>query len=110
MTSLIYRIPMRQITGGPDWLESDRYNVEARADGSYNIDDLHLMFQNLLADRLNLKFHKETKEGPVYALLVDTPGSKLKINDSPQDYRIPMNYGPNGTVIGKRVPMGYFAW
>jgi len=109
MISLMYRVPMRQITGGPDWLASDRYDVEARADRSYNVDDLHLMFQNLLADRLNLKFHIETKEGNVYALMLDTPGSKMKVNDSPQDYKIPMNFGPEG-AIGVRVPMPYFCW
>jgi len=41
----------------------------------------------LLADRFNLKFHIETKDGPVYALMVDTPGSKMKVNDGPQDYK-----------------------
>jgi uncharacterized protein (TIGR03435 family) len=109
MISLMYRVPIRQITGGPDWLASDRYDIEARADHSYNVDDLHLMFQNLLADRLNLKFHIDTKEGNVYALMLDTPRSKMKINDSPQDYKIPMNFGPEG-AIGVRVPMPYFCW
>jgi uncharacterized protein (TIGR03435 family) len=109
MISLMYRVPMRQITGGPDWLDSDRYSVEARVDRSYSIDDLHIMFQNLLADRFNLKFHIETKEGPVYALLIDTPGSKMKVNPSPQDYRIPMNFSPEGAV-GIRVPMPYLCW
>ena len=109
MISLMYKVPMRQITGGPDWLATDRYNVEAKTDGSYNIDDLHTMYQNLLADRFNLKFHIETKEGPVYALMVDTPGSKMKVNDSPQDYKIPMNFSPEG-VVGARVPMSYLAW
>src|ERR1700679_2027078 len=32
MISLMYRVPIRQITGGPDWLASDRYDIEARAD------------------------------------------------------------------------------
>jgi uncharacterized protein (TIGR03435 family) len=109
MISLMYKVPMRQITGGPDWLDNDRYNIEAKTDGSYNIDDLHTMYQNLLIDRFNLKFHIETKEGPVYALMLDTPGSKMKVNESPQDYRIPINFTPDG-VIGLRVPMTYLAW
>jgi uncharacterized protein (TIGR03435 family) len=109
MISLMYKVPMRQITGGPDWLSTDRYNVEAKTDGSYNIDDLHTMYQNLLADRFNLKFHIETKEGSVYALMLDTPGSKMKVNDSPQDYKIPMTFSPEG-VAGVRVPMSYLAW
>jgi uncharacterized protein (TIGR03435 family) len=109
MISLMYRVPMRQISGGPEWLNSDRYNVEAKTDGSYSIDDLHTMYQNLLTDRFNLKFHIETKEGPVYALLLDTPGSKMKVNEGPQDYKIPVNFTPEGAV-GVRVPMPYFCW
>jgi uncharacterized protein (TIGR03435 family) len=109
MISLMYRIPMRQISGGPDWLNSDRYNIEAKADGPYSIDDLHIMFQNLLADRFNLKFHIETKEGPVYALETEESGTKMKVNQSAQDFRIPMNFSPDG-VVAVRVGMPYFCW
>jgi uncharacterized protein (TIGR03435 family) len=108
--SLMYKVPMRQIKGGPDWLAGDRYDIEARADHAYNIDELHVMFQNLLADRFKLKFHKEIKEGPVYALTVDKSGLKMKVNDSLQDFNIPVNGGPNGTVVGRRVPMTYLCW
>jgi uncharacterized protein (TIGR03435 family) len=109
MISLMYRVPMRQISGGPEWLNSDHYDVEARVDGTYTLDDLHIMYQHLLADRFNLKFHIETKEGPVYALMMDTPGSKMKVNDGPQDFKIPVNFGPEGAV-GTRVPMPYLCW
>jgi uncharacterized protein (TIGR03435 family) len=67
------------------------------------------MFQNLLADEFKLKFHKETKEGPVYALMVDKAGVKMKVNESAQDYEIPIGGGPDG-VIGKRVPMQYLCY
>ena len=65
MISVMYRIPVQRITGGPGWLDSDLWTVEAKADRAYNTDDLHTMFQNLLADEFKLKFHKDTKEGPV---------------------------------------------
>jgi uncharacterized protein (TIGR03435 family) len=107
--SLMYRVPMRQISGEPEWVNSDRYDIEAKTDGSYNVDDLHAMFQNLLADRFNLKFHIETKEGNVYALMLDTGGTKMKVNDSPDDYKIPVNFSPEG-FVGARVPMGYLCW
>jgi uncharacterized protein (TIGR03435 family) len=110
MISLMYQIPLRQVKGGPDWLDSDRYDVEARADKPYTLDDLHIMYQNLLADRFNLKFHKETREGNVYALQQDTPGSKMKLNESAQDFHIPITYAPDGTAVGVRVPMSYLAW
>jgi uncharacterized protein (TIGR03435 family) len=109
MISLMYKVPMRQIHGGPDWLNEDRYDVEARVDGAYSVDDLHTMYQNLLADRFHLKLHRETYEGNVYALTVDPSGLKMKRNTSPQDYEIPVQGSPAHTV-GKRVPMNYFCW
>jgi uncharacterized protein (TIGR03435 family) len=110
MISLMYKVPSRQITGGPDWLDSERYDIEAKADRSYNIDDLHVMFQNLLADRFNLKFHRETHQGPVYALMVDKSGPKMKVNDSSQDYKIPIMPGADNASVGTRVPIPYLCW
>lgn len=110
MISLMYRMPMQHITGGPGWLDTDLWTVDAKADRAYNTDDLHTMFQNLLADEFKLRFHKETKEGPVYALMVDKSGSKMKVNESPQDYEIPIQGGPGGATIGKRVPMEYLCY
>jgi uncharacterized protein (TIGR03435 family) len=109
MISLMYKVPMRQITGGPAWLNDERFDVEARTDTPYNVDDLHTMFQNLLVDRFGLKFHKETKEGNVYALTIAPSGLKMKANDSAQDFRIPIN-GPPQHTVGVRVPMVHFCW
>jgi len=109
MIGLMYKVPMRQIKGDPAWLSEEHYDVEARADHPYSLDDLHTMFQSLLADRFGLRFHKETKDGPVFVLTVDPAGLKMKVDDSPQDYAIPMNgFAPR--VVGKRVPMSYFCW
>ncbi len=110
MISLMYKIPQRQISGAPGWLTSDPYDIDAKATASYSIDDLHLMFQNLLSDRFNLRFHMETRPGNVYALTLD-PGKPLimKLNDSPQTYAIPLNFAANA-FHGIRVPMPYLTW
>jgi uncharacterized protein (TIGR03435 family) len=110
MISLMYKVPARQIIGAPEWLDTDRYDIEAKADHAYSIDDLHVMFQNLLADRFNLKFHKEIKQGPVYALTVEKSGSKMTVNDSAQDFKIPITPGADNVYVGTRVPMPYFCW
>jgi uncharacterized protein (TIGR03435 family) len=110
MISLTYKIPMRQITGGPGWLDTDLFDVDAKADKSYNLDDLHTMFQNLLADEFKLKFQKETKEGPVYVLMVDKSGSKMKVSESDRFSDIPIQGGRDFVITGKRVPMKYFSW
>ena len=109
MISLMYKVPARQIRGGPDWLDTERWDVEARVDGSYSTDDLHTMYQNLLADRFQLKLHKEARKGNIFALTVEPSGSKLRPDTSPQDYSIPMNGGFAHTR-GVRVPMNYFTW
>ncbi len=108
--SLMYKIPLRQITGGPDWFTTDSYDIDAKADHSYNIDDMHTMFQNLLADEFKLKFHKEIKEGNVYALTIDKSGLKMKENDTDQKFDIPITRGQSGIATGVRVPMHYLCW
>jgi uncharacterized protein (TIGR03435 family) len=109
MISLMYRVPMRQIEGAPEWLSSERFDVEAKADHAYGVEDLREMYRNMLAERFSLRFHKESRPGNIYALTVDPGGLKMKRNDSPQDYKIPVNFTANG-FMGRRVPMPYLCW
>ncbi len=106
----MYKVPIWQIKGAPGWLDTACYDIEAKADRPRSMDDLHLMFQNLLADEFKLKFHRETREGPVYSLSVDRAGSKLKINESQQEFKNPISPGNDGVVIGRRVSMQYLSW
>src|ERR1700685_3921015 len=64
----------------PAWFMSERYDVDARAEGSPAFDVMRTMLQALLEDRLRLKFHNETKEQPVYSLAVAKPGKLDAIN------------------------------
>lgn len=77
------------ISGGPDWLKNDRFDIQAKMpDGSPDYTflqflrgeapQLELMLQSMLAERFNLKFHRETRQVPVYILAFDKKGSKLK--------------------------------
>ncbi len=83
-----YGVKESQISGGPSWLGSERYDVEAKADESsagemaklspeQRKERLMLMLQSLLADRFKLTLHHETKELPVYALTVAKSGPKF---------------------------------
>lgn len=110
LIALMYKIPMRQITGGPDWLSTDLYEIDAKANHSYNIDDLHVMFQNLLTDEFKLKFHKEIKEGNVYALTIDRSGLKMKEHTADQAFNIPITGGVAAGFTGDRVDMQYLCW
>lgn len=78
-----------QFSGVPDWLNSERYDVQAKMDPSV-ADALkklppdqralarQRMLQALLADRFGLKIHRETKQLPMYVLEVAKGGPKLK--------------------------------
>ena len=71
MLAVAYRINDDQIVGGPDWMNSEKFDMNAKATGPSTIEELHVMLQNLLAERFKLQFHRGTKERPVYALMVD---------------------------------------
>ncbi len=86
-----YRVRDFQMMGGPNWISSDRWNIEAKAEeGTVPPqkgfpdptvpDPLMLMVQSLIEDRFQLKMHRETKELAVYELLVGKSGSKMKLS------------------------------
>jgi len=110
MIALMYRIPARQVIGGPVWIKDDRYDVEAKTDTKYSLDDLNTMYKNMLADRLHLKFHIETKEANAYVLTVDKKGSKMKASDQPPSYNFPITFSGIGEMHGTHVAMPFFCW
>lgn len=79
-----YGVQDKQIIGAPAWLESDKWDIEAQPDvpGTPNKNQLATMVQKLLADRFQLKFHKDTKELSAYLLSVAKTGQKMTKNDS----------------------------
>ncbi len=74
-----YDLHPRQITGGPSWLESDKFDVSGKPDkpGIPTVNQLKTMIQKLLADRFSLTFHREQKELSVYAITVAKTGLKI---------------------------------
>ena len=63
-----YRVQDFQISGAPNWLESDRYDIDAKAATPASAEDTRLMVQALLADRFQLKILRETKDVPALAI------------------------------------------
>jgi uncharacterized protein (TIGR03435 family) len=72
-----YNLPDFQITGGPSWLVSTRFDVEAKAEGDPPIEHKRLMLRALLADEFKLTVHTETRELPVYALVMARSDKRL---------------------------------
>jgi uncharacterized protein (TIGR03435 family) len=67
------------ITGGPSWVETDAYSIEAKAEGQPSEHELRgPMLQVILEERFNLKIRREVREEPVYELRVAESGFKLQ--------------------------------
>jgi uncharacterized protein (TIGR03435 family) len=86
-----------QLVGGPSWIKTDQYDVEAKVDDSLaekfakaphekpyfrnpNQDvtyQIQLMMQSMLVERFHLKVHREMREGPIFALVVAKGGPKF---------------------------------
>lgn len=67
-----------EIAGGPAWWNQNKYDITAKAeDGAAKLDDMRLMLRGLLADRFKLKSHTETREVPIYALVLARGDGKL---------------------------------
>jgi uncharacterized protein (TIGR03435 family) len=58
----------------PKWVLSDRFDIQARVDGNPTKDQMRLMMQSLLADRFKLVMHRETRQLPIYGLVLDKAG------------------------------------
>ena len=98
-----------QVSGGPGWMTSDRYEINAKAEGDQERippEELRPMLQALLEDRFQLKVHRENKEMQVYALVPAKTGSKLKAN---AEGKGPMMRMGRGQLSGQKVPLDMLA-
>jgi len=76
---IAYDIPRILVSGGPGWIDSTKYNIDAKAENqNARSGELKRMLQALLADRFKLVLRRETKELPVYTLMASKNGPKLK--------------------------------
>jgi uncharacterized protein (TIGR03435 family) len=74
-----YGVHPRQITGGPDWADSDFYDINGQPDqpGVPDLDQMRTMYRKLLTERFHLTCHRDKKELPVYILMLGKNGHKL---------------------------------
>lgn len=81
---LAYQMAPSQIQG-PDWINDVRLDITAKAAGPASEQQVYLMLRNLLADRMGVKVHKETKEMAVYVMTLAKGGPKFKqtVGDGP---------------------------
>jgi len=88
------------ITGGPSWINTDRYDIEARPEQGFipTVEQAQKMLQALLEERFGLQVRHETKDGPIYALMVAKGGLKAKksADQTPLNFEAPTPGGPAG--------------
>lgn len=77
MVEFAWNLQPSQVAGGPPWVDSTRYVVTAKPDGSPKSSEIPAMVQALLADRFQLAIHHETRELPIYALVLARKDRKL---------------------------------
>ena len=121
LIQLAYGVQDYRISGLTDWLDSERFDIEAKMDSSVadalqKLPPAQLelarqqMLQSLLAERFNLKIHRESKEGSVYFLTIGKNGPKLQ--DAKTDNALAVN--ADGTTARYRMQIGpgnkTFAW
>jgi uncharacterized protein (TIGR03435 family) len=76
MIRMAYAIHETQIVGGPDWVRSAGYTIDATTGGTPN-NQMPVMMQTLLRDRFKLIFHSEKRDLPIYALVVKNSDGRL---------------------------------
>jgi uncharacterized protein (TIGR03435 family) len=80
-----YGVDADKVLSGPSWLESDRFDVIAKAPPRATPESVKLMLQALLADRFKLVLHKDTHPLTTYALSLSKGGPKLQETDGSGD-------------------------
>ncbi len=105
-----YRLRADQVSGGPKWVTSARFNIEAKSAGPAEGPELLAMLQTLLADRFQLTFHKESALLPGFALVVAKGGLKVRPVDGSGGSRSNSNSDSNRRHLSaEALPMAKFA-
>jgi uncharacterized protein (TIGR03435 family) len=115
-----YDVEEDQILGAPGWLNSQRYDIDAKVDTSAEGEEtlagktrdarIDRMLQALLSNRFKLATHRETRLIPAYELVVAGDGPKLRESDSSQaDSALRVIQVESGRIAGREVPIATLA-
>jgi uncharacterized protein (TIGR03435 family) len=79
LISFAYGIQPKQIINGPDWIDSDRYDISAtiQPEGQPNPEQVRVMIRKLLAERFALKLHDDKRDMSAYVISIGKNGQKL---------------------------------
>ena len=106
IVSGVYKTRRIQMRGGPDWIDSERFDIIAKAETSgseIKREQWNVMIQALLEDRFKLVLHRETKEMTVYALVAGKTPPKLR--ESKEGEQTTFAPGDRGQLNFQKMPM-----
>lgn len=112
LISRAYAVGGAQIEGGPGWIDTDAFDINARADTPLHLsrEEVRPCLQALLAERFHLAIHREIKQGAVYSLTVAKNGPKLKQHSGPGAPGIGISTDSGkATIIGTNTSMASLA-
>jgi uncharacterized protein (TIGR03435 family) len=80
LVAAAFEMSPQAISGGPSWVDSDHWDIQAKTPGEIrpNLNEQMTMLRDLLRERFKLTFHREQKRMRIYSLTVATGGPKLK--------------------------------
>jgi uncharacterized protein (TIGR03435 family) len=103
-----YGLKRYQVLGGPGWIDSDRYEIVAKAENKAGFLQMLPMLQALLADRFQLKMHSETKQHAAFLLEIAKGGPRMRASGEKQDNDTRLHITDN-ELTGKKVSMQWFS-
>jgi uncharacterized protein (TIGR03435 family) len=109
LVMMAYNLQPFQLSGGPSWLRPKRFDVAAKAPANARKDQTWVMLQALLADRFKLVVHKETKELPIFELVVAKGGPKIQPAHREPSVADDFIQTHSGRMKALMVPMSDFA-
>jgi uncharacterized protein (TIGR03435 family) len=99
LIQIAYGVEDYQVTGGPAWLGTQWYEIQAKAPNpDADKAEMSLMLQNLLSDRFRLQFRRDTVEIPVFALVLDK-GDKGEFKLKPLAEGEPSHCGRDNSFV-----------
>ena len=95
-----YQFSPAQVAGGAPWMDSTRFDIEAKAEGSFNKDELLRMLQPVLRDRFQLALHRETREMSAYVLTLGSNPSQRRDAQGGRPTTIKVDSAPSANATG----------
>ena len=96
MVRIAYNVDPERVTGGPSWLELDRFDVFAKTPEKSSVESRRLMLQSLLAERFKLAVHNDDRRIAAWGLTAKNPHMKDSDGDGESGCKFSVENAPNG--------------